>query len=408
MRKTRHSGGSRTAEAAPGAPPPGCEAFADVVDALRALPGRDPSPDLADRVMDAVRAEAAAEKTARRWRLFRHALAAAACLAILAYAGLRHALSTASPPDAVASLPPTGQVSGACDWLAGCQEADGTWIPSRFGGTDSYLPALTGLAAMALGESPEEAHLAAACRAADALAALQRPDGSFSSHGLSQLYNQGIATRALFQLRERTGSAAWDGALRSAVAFIRARQSSAGGWDYTGQSPGNTALTVWQLDALAQARNAGWGDPEGHLRRGLRWLGAQVGEDGSVAYRSDGDAVSGSSTLSAMGAWGLLDLGREFASLAPAAARALDRLSEAGDVSGIEPSKNLYRDFFAMRAFRAGNRAEAGEVAARVAATRDFSPTGGGGAWRAEGDPWDRAGGDLYATTVALLALSGP
>lgn len=418
--------------------------FADVAAALRAMPQRTPSPDLADRVMAAVHSEAlterimaavhreaVAEKAARRFHWVAAAGIAAAVAAIaylsvpaedgasripssiLARVGASGTNATegaaASAATAVASTASAASDSGAtaADWLASQQGADGTWTPSKLGGTDSYRAALTGLAAMALAQSDDPAHVEAARRAADALAAAQRADGSFSDNGIAQLYNQGIATRALFHVRERTGSDAWDGALRSAVAFIGSTQSASGGWDYNPADPGNTALTIWQIDALAQARAAGWGDPRGCLRRGLRWLGSQVGADGSVAYREAGHAASGSSTLSAMGAWGLTEFGSDFAALAPAAARAMEHLAEAGDVTGIEPSKNLYRDLFAVRAFRAGNRAEAEDVAARMAAIRETGDNAAG-AWRGDGDPWNRAGGDLYATSVALLALAEP
>lgn len=379
--------------------------FPDVVESLRALPEPTPPADLSGRIMAAVHREAVAERVSRRihWAAVASIAASLAAIAWLAFPDWMSGRGRELHQPAVQAQ----SVQAAADWLAGQQEADGTWTPSRLGGADGYRAALTGLAAMALVQDGTRGHVEAARRAAAALTSMQRDDGSFAPGGLSQLYNQGIATRALFRVREITGSDEWDDALRSAVAFIRGRQSPAGGWDYSRGDSGNTALTIWQIDALAQARAAGWGDPQGSLRRGLRWLGSQVGADGSVAYRESGNAASGSSTLSAMGAWGLTEFGSGFASLAPAAARAMEHLSEAGDVTGIEPSKNLYRDLFVMRAFRACNRCEADDVAARMAAVRE---KGGerDGAWRADGDPWNRAGGDLYATSVALLALAEP
>ncbi len=377
--------------------------FPEVVESLRAMPEPRASDDLADRIAAAVHREAVAERAARRF----HWIAAAGIAAlIVAIAWL--ALPGRDDNARLGTSSGTSEtIATAADWLASQQDADGTWTPSKLGGADGYRAALTGLAAMALVQDGVQDHVEAARRAASALAAMQRDDGSFSAPGISQLYNQGIATRTLFRVREITGSEEWDDALHAAVAFIGERQSAAGGWDYSQGDSGNTALTIWQIDALAQARAAGWGDPRGSLRRGLRWLGSQVGADGSVAYREFGNAASGSSTLSAMGAWGLAEFGSDFASLAPAAARAMEHLAEAGDVTGIEPTKNLYRDLFVMRAFRACNRGEAEDVAARMAAIREKDGDIQG-AWRADGDPWNRAGGDLYATSVALLALAEP
>ncbi len=368
-----------------------------LVGRLRALPEVEPSADLTARIMASL---PPAERAPTRARLAWRAPAIRWAAAVLVVAGVVAAASRWPRPAG------RGPVWDACQWIASQQEVDGSWRPSRHGGVDAYRAGLTALATLALAESRDARHAAAADRGAAALLAMQQPDGAFSAADRAQLYNQALATRALFRVAASTsgaGRTAHQDALHRAVVFICDRQSSEGGWDYDRIAPGNTALTVWQVDVLAQARAAGMGDPQGHLRRGLRWLSRQASEVGSFSYRPSGVAAGSQTTLTAMGAWALLDAGADFAPLATVGGEALRRVVEAA--ADAHPAVDLYRDLFLVRALQAGRQvAAAAGVRTRVAARR-VTTGSETGSW-APDDPWGRIGGRLYATSVAVLTLA--
>lgn len=372
-----------------------------LADRLRALPEVDPSAGLTARIMAAVPSAEPAPSVSRRTRLLWRIPAVRWAAALLVLAAVL-AVSRGVRPV------PRGPVWEACEWIASQQEADGSWRPSRHGGADAYRPGLTALATLALAESRDARHAAAAARGAAALLDMQQPDGAFDAPGRAQLYNQALATRALFRVpaaQSGTRRAVHLAALHRAVAYICGRQSSEGGWDYEHNASGNTALTVWQVDVLAQARAAGMGDPEGNLRRGLRWLSQQATASGAFGYRPASVSPRSGTTLTAMGAWAMLDAGADFAPLAAVGDEALRRVAEAAAETHLPT--DLYRDLFLVRALQAGRcETVAAGVRTRIAARR---VTAGAqiGSWSPD-DPWGRIGGRIYATSVAVLTLAPP
>ncbi len=396
------------------------QALSETVRRLRACPVREPDAGLTGRIMQAVRdADRAAsngtdgatrpparlETWAKPWRLARPAqLALAASLVLLL--GAWFAVRIGERRDAAArqSLTLGRSADQAACWIAGQQEADGSWRPSRSGGADAYRPALTALSILALCRQAPERHAEAIRRGVRALTAMQTRDGAFGDHPHGRLYNHAFAGQVLFALPPAFVRMPGVGQARDqAIAFSLAMQNDQGGWDYTRDGTGNTALSVWQIALLTQARAQGWEDRHGHLRRGLAWLGQQ--NDGrAYGYRTPGVSVPGrgSLTLTAMAAATLLDAARTYPALTSVARSAADMVRELHLRQPAEGS-DYYRDYFLARvASLTADRQNLADVMERLLAQCVFS-TDRDAHWIAD-DSWRQPGGDLYATTMAVLS----
>ena len=365
----------------------------------------EPSAGLSERILEAV-----AHERRRAHRLRAVPAAAAGAAALLAVAFVSHlfpADSAADGEEAPAVAETRTMADEAADWLVAQQCADGTWSPAQTGGNEAFRPALTALALMALQRHAPVRHADAIARAEKALEGLQRADGAFSDSPSSKLYNHAFATFALLSLRNERGEAP-SPALRRAIDFSLRSQNHFGAWDYTAHEPGNTALTVWELGILLQARKAGWKDDAGHLRRGLAWL-RKRGHDGVFDYREAFDRQytphAGSLTLTAMATSTLLEAAESFPKLRPTADQAVESLRLAYGRSEERATRNHYRDYFLCRAFREEAGADIARAIADDIATQHSQTTSRASApWEAR-DAWATTGGDLYATVMAMIRV---
>jgi hypothetical protein len=380
-----------------------------VCEQLRALPEAEPAPGLTERIVAALPAHAPRRRARRLLRMPGWRWAATAAGLLLAVGGAFRLVERLRPGRAGAGTISAACVGDACGWLANHQEADGSWRPAATAGSDAFKPALSALATLALAEAGGPSRDPAAVRGAQALLRMQRPDGGFGDPGPARSYNHAIATHTLFRFlpRAREIGPGLEDSLKRAVAYTRRTQSAEGGWDYTAGEPGNTALTVWQLDLLAQARAAGWGDPQGHLRRGLVWLSRQADPDGLFGYRTAGrPARRGALTMTAMAAWSLQTAGSDYAALVPTTRAALDALGgRVFSISKVGNPPDLYRDYFLIMALLRGGAANAAHaIRARVAA-RCTAAGADRGSWPND-DVWGGIGGKLYTTSMAVLSLT--
>lgn len=387
------------------------EAAREVLARLAALPPEPPGRDLAPAILAQI--PRAAAPRARRAPL---AAAAAVLLAAASVWTLSRRPPPATAPPAHAAAP-ASPVANALAWLASAQGADGLWDAARWGGHDNFTVAVTGLSLMAFLETGPvgEAHAAAADRAARALLRAQDAGGHFGRRAGGSLYNHAIATAALLDLyaarRRDGGGADLRGAIDRALRVIRETQTKTGGWGY---APGtllgtvgppadapNTSLSVWPLVALAKAREAGWPGMDEPLTRGAAWLSAVTDEVGRVGYRRPRDFPYGPETLAAMGAFAILSTGTADSRLRKALAAAAKE-----DAGG---SVDYYRAFFLSRALAAADPPTPAGVAAlaRRLAARQVSSGPFAGSWEPV-DRWSAAGGRVYATAVAALALADP
>jgi len=355
---------------------PEAAAFRGLVERLRSLPERTPAADLTGRIMAAVDAERC--RTRRRplspWWGFAAAALLAVTLSLVSV--YRNGYRCGGSP------------AEGLSWLAAAQEPDGSWSPAKYGGADTYRPALTALAALALARVPDGRYAPQLQRACAALASLQAADGAFGGRGREQLYNHALTAFALATLYP--GQPSLKPVLEQAVAFSRARQTVEGGWDYEPRSEGNTALTAWQVRALACASRQGFAEAQVPLRKGLRWLRGSAREDGSVAYHRNSSARSDSQA--ALAAYALIADGKAFPGLPELGRRVAGSLCT---LPAVDECADCYRDYAKALAFEsAGSGAQAEAVRRQMAARQRAGCR----------DQWESVGGRLYTTAFTLLA----
>ena len=375
------------------------DGFRALVDRLRRQPQAEPSPDLTARVMAALPPNAfdTGRVRGRRRRFIRPAFLwpAAAAALLLCGLGLWQ----------VGAFPGGEQPASAagCAWIARHQEPDGSWDPVKLGGSTVYRPALTALATLALARDPERygRQIANACAA---LVRSQMADGGVGPEDSGRMYNHALATYALLTVHARGGHDELQDAIRRALAFTCNRQQVEGGWGYrpSADESANTAVTAWQVQVLASARDQGWADAGGNLRKGLAWLQRRADGQGRFGYTAGGAASTGSSTLDAMAAYTLLRAGGGLPELRHTATAAINHLrADSGARGG---TTDFYRAFFTAAAWEAaGDGPRARAVRADVCGRRE---TRGAerGSW-APSDVWGAVGGRLCATSLAVLTL---
>jgi hypothetical protein len=339
-----------------------------LVQRLRALPEQEPAPELHERTL------ALLPKTPRftLWRNPWIGVAAAAGIALLLSA-VNVWLTSPQP------------LSQDLQWLIAQQEADGTWDPTRHGGTELFRPALTALSLLALDTSSAQCAEAIE-KGIAALERLQTTEGVFKSpDAQAQAYNLAMTTFALAQCAPHTPTAR--PLVARAVEAIEASQLPNGSWDYAPTPEGNIAITSWMVRALKSAEESGVGDSQATQRKGLRWLLRTTSyQNGYVSYKPSEQT---SDTLTALTAISFITAGKSFPDIQSCAHQMTDRLTLQHK---SESQRDCYRDYAKIEALElAGKQDEALRIR-QAMKSLSKSP-----------DTWRLAGGELY--TVALTAL---
>ncbi len=395
--------------------------FQLVAGRLRALPAA-PAPDLAGRVL-ARTVYAPTRRGARplalaaglllaltlglaAWRIARPVVPVVAAGPEAAEEVLRLPATSAPVVSAVRAGGTEGPaVARAVDWLIAAQEPHGEWSAARWGAQPNYTVGVTALGLLALltAGPDDQAALPAAGRAAEFLQAQQQADGLFGPVVTGSLYNHALACLALLEVDARAPGRVERGRLLRGLDLLARAQHADGGWSYlrAQDSPANSSLTVWGLLALTRAGELGLRETEEGVARGLAWLERNINEEGRVGYRRAGDFPRGSEALTAAAAVCLID--------GPSAdsgrlKRVLERVRS--DVAGTGDQPDFYRTFFQAVALReAGfqDSAELARVEDRLFALQERSGEAAG-SWPTA-DLWARAGGRVYSTALAVLAL---
>lgn len=399
-------------------------AFTTVAAALRAVPAA-PAPDLAEAVL----AQTVNARPPLRWL----PLAAAAVLTLLAGGLLWRVAGRPSP--AVATLEPeaAGEVrvepatrvaqdvaapraagddmlQRAVAWLASAQSPQGSWAASTWGAQSNYTVGVSALATLALLSEPSGegavAAQAAVQRAVPYLLSQQRADGLFGPAVTGSLYNHALATLALLEAEAAGGVVVPADRRQAALDLLARAQHAEGGWTYLRAPNGraNSSLTVWALLALTRADELDRRTADGAVARGLAWLERTIDDEGRAGYRAAGDHPRGPESLTAAAAVCLL--GRP----APARSRLGRVLAQVrDDVARADGAPDFYRTFFQATALRGAGLGDSTELAHLEEQLALLQERGGGaaGSWAAT-DQWARAGGRVYATAMAVLALRGP
>ena len=316
------------------------------------------------------------------------------------------AVSHEPVPISVAPADRQHAVTEALAWLEHAQERDGHWDTARWGAQPMYTVGLTALSLLALSSdekmtTPEQR---VAIRGGLAwLVAQQNDRGQLGPDGSALMYNHSMATLALLEGLATETNAAHRAACAKALAFITTAQRPSGGWGYSRGAAQNvnTSVTVWQLQALLRADELGFTTVRPHIERGLAWLGERVSAEGRVGYRRADDFPNGSETLTAAGALCLL---RHAAGAQdPRVARMLTWVRGTAQTAG---APDYYRWYFISAALAAaGGEADPALNHLRaVVLARQTHAGADAGSWLPS-DRWSRAGGRIYATAMAVLAL---
>lgn len=355
------------------------EALNAVVQRLRHdLPDREPAADLSGRILAAVADERAREGApmVRKgwWRLCAFSWRKVACVA---------ALSMLVLTPLVRMCLCTGAINADLQWLAQHQDADGSWSPARYGGSESYRPALTALALLALNKDSSRyaSHIQ---HAVAALQKMQASDGSFGGVGQARYYNQALTLATMAHMTATQPGVAQ--LLARAVQAVDQWQLVSGGWDYLSRTEGNAALTSWFVQGLARAEAQGIAGASRPLRKGLRWLSKVARDDGSIAYHAD--SAGSSDSLNALAAYTLMVSGRNFDGLPALGERV------AGMIPATASSHDAYRDFSKCRAFlAAGQVQKANQVRGEMAHRQQSGAA----------DAWQSVGGQVYLAALSAL-----
>ncbi len=338
--------------------------------------------------------------------------AIAAGLLVAAGAGLfsaHHRESRATHENTGIDTSMAAAVGRGIGWLLEKQKSSGEWHVEDFGGKVEYSPALNGLAAMAVAGAgnKDDAHTASLVQSGRFLAAQQSKEGRFGKDFNGLMYNQGIATLALLKIFASTGRTELREPIERSLSFIRSRQSPSGGWGYdnTSCSQANTSITSWQVQSLLAAAALGWEEYLLPAQKGLAWMSGTVNDKGLFGYHQPGDYPEGPGALTMMGAYCLSSAGR-------LRIKTDDELARKVQRGVARAAKNEPRDYYGAFFYAAAlNGMDARrfkkaltETGAAILAKQDTVKENSG-AWPAN-DKWSNAGGRLYSTSMALMALS--
>jgi len=400
---------------------PDCAAVVEgFTEVLRKLEDRPPLPDAPDLV-EAVLAripesewEGKAQSREARpmviaWPLFRRV--AALFVVLLCGIGIVRFLTREPPP-----TPRMQAMDEASAWLAASQERSGAWSPEKWQGRSEFEISLTGMALLTLlGLNPDQAETGPYAenieRAVVYLVAQQRENGNFGPETDGVMYNHGIATVAMLEALVATDDEALIEPVGRALKFIRDRQLDSGGWGYIRDDSGsaNTSISVWQLQALARAKQLGmWRDIVPSFHKGLLWLQGMVGKNGLVGYRRPNDFPEESETLTAMAATCLLSAGSRLQGLEDTNSRVRSALKAVASNPG--QATDFYHAYFLASALSAGGE-EFDPALARIQGTlvaQRVTSGANAGSWDTV-DNWSSVGGRIYTTSMAALSLrAGP
>jgi hypothetical protein len=146
-------------------------------------------------------------------------------------------------------------VGAALAWLARKQLKDGSW---EFDGTSKDKVAATGLALLPFLAAGETHKYGTKYKKTveSGLNWLMGKVGSGGSLGASNMYAHAIATVALCEAAGMTKDPNVKAKATQAVLYIVHAQDKNGSWGYSPNTPGDTSIVGWQVQALASAKLA--------------------------------------------------------------------------------------------------------------------------------------------------------
>ncbi len=236
------------------------------------------------------------------------------------------------------------------------------------------------------------------------------------------MYNQLIATQALCEAYILTRTDSVEIAAKKAVKFILDAQNPGSGWGYKPKDgKPNTSVTAWALCALHAAKQAGFNVPRSAFSGGLAWFAQMLTptSGGIVSYAKLGDRTKRKKddpktpfrklhTVSAAAAYAVICAGKKKSdSKFKRAVGIIIRDTPEWLVTKEDCPINFYYWYFATNAmYRAGSskwkkwKKPLHETLVGSQCTSGCAR----GSWDPAGE-WCSAGGRVYATAMAVLAL---
>jgi formylglycine-generating enzyme required for sulfatase activity len=313
--------------------------------------------------------------------------------------------------------PSENAVERGLQWLAAHQRVDGSWCfdltkspcegKCRNSGSEPSTVAATGLALLPFlgaGYTPSHGkHRLIVKKGLQFLStrAVHTPHGIDLRDG-GNMYGHGIATLALCEFYGMTHDTSFKTLAQDAIRFIvHAQDPQGGGWRYEPGSAGDTSVTGWQLAALKTAKMAQLEVPRPTMVLAQRFLdgvqydqGAKYGYLPSVRKEDAPEAMTAAGLLCRMYTGWQRDRN--------ALQRGVALLHRWG------PSEtNVYYDYYATqvlhqwggREWQAWNMRMRDHLIVRQA-FKDHEA----GSWHFQ-DSWDKLGGRLYHTAMAVMIL---
>ncbi len=331
-----------------------------------------------------------------------------ACRSLIALLVWAVAVRAAAAPEPAVPTGLDAAVNSGLDFLAAQQGQDGSFGAAA--GPRLATSGLSLLAFLAAGSVPDQGKYGSTVRAAiDFLTIQAQPDGYFGKVDGSRMYGQGIATLALAEAYgvedSEEGRQKLHAVLSKAVKVILDAQAvnkpepQAGGWRYEPQAgDSDLSLSGWNALALRACRGVGLAVPAEGVQKAVQFILRCHVATGGFGYQPGTPALNSATGVGVLSLY-LLD-----AASRPEIADGLKFLTE----HPVDDQSNymFYTLYYATQAaFQAGEptySAIAGPNFARL--FKGQQPDGG---WL---DPkgQESAGGRVYSTSMALLALEVP
>ena len=172
-------------------------------------------------------------------------------------------------------------------YLAGRQQADGSFGTMGARGSGTAITSLGAIAFMSAGNLPGRGKYGeAVSKAADYIIASSQPNGLLSEtdeHGV--MYAHGFATLFLAEVYGMTGDDRVKEPLTRAVRLIQKTQNHEGGWRYTpAPLDADISVTITQVMALRAARDAGIKVEKAVIDKAVKYVESLQNPDGGFNY----------------------------------------------------------------------------------------------------------------------------
>jgi len=303
-------------------------------------------------------------------------------------------------------------VDSALHWLAVHQEADGSWDPKKYEGSD-YPVGVSGLSLLAFmggGHTTRRGeYRRQVLKGMEWLLAQQNPDGRVGT----TMYEHAIATIAFCEALGRAQDESMATAARRAVVWIERVQLSDGGWRYQPDSQiSDVSVTAWVIQALKAARLANVKfDPRIYAEAllfvdALTDRGAGPGSSGAVGYTYEAAQNYQNNPHPAMTCAGMVI--RQFSG---AGVKSQVLAKGAALTRQMPPDwgrKNFYLWYYATYAMHNmgdENRVWWNKRIRDVLLTHQSREGDNAGSWDPKGDAWGGNGGRIYTTALGALCL---